>query len=144
MRIRSVSSFYVQELYQNSNHPFISEAIFVPISTIHKSCNKNNFFSVTYLNSSAECCIRETEARKNVDHFAIETHSSVLKRSAHTASLAVSFYNICLLLKRCRYTLQRHLVPTLEVGTCNKQQLLKYSPQAFIPYCLKKFKSVVS
>lgn len=49
MRIHSLSSFYMQQLYQNSNHPFISEAIFVPISTINKSCNKNKIFSMTYL-----------------------------------------------------------------------------------------------
>lgn len=83
MRIHSLSSFYMQQLYQNSNHTLISEAIFVPISTINKSCNKNKIFSMTYLNSFAECCIRETEARNNVDHLAIKRHSSVLKGSAH-------------------------------------------------------------
>lgn len=70
----------MQQLYQSSNHPFISEAIFAPVTTIIKSCNKNKIFSMTYLNSFAECCIREIEARKNVDHLAIKTYSSVLKK----------------------------------------------------------------
>jgi len=116
MRIRSLSSFYVQQLYQNSNHPFISGTIFVPTSTINKSCNKNKIFSMTYLNSFAECCVRETEARKNVDHLAIKTHSAVLKSSAHAVLLAVSFYNACLLLKCCKCTLQHHSVITLFGG----------------------------
>lgn len=123
-------------------HSFLKLPLFLyPPYTSHAI---RTIFSVTYLNSSAECCIREIEARKNVDHLAIETHNSVLKSSAHTVSLATSFYNICLLLKCCRCTLQCHLVLILEIGTSNKQQILKYPPQAFIPYCLEKFKSVVS
>lgn len=70
----------MQQFYQNSNHPVTSEAIFVLISTINKSCKKNKIFSMTYLNSFAECCIKETEARKNnVDHLAIITHVSSKK-----------------------------------------------------------------
>lgn len=91
----------MQELYQNSDHPLVSEAMFIPTSTINNSCNKNKIFSVTYLSSFAECCIRETEVRKNVDHLAIETYNSDLKQCTHAGLLAVVFYSICLLLKYC-------------------------------------------